>query len=297
MKSLFFRLIVLIVALSGSLVAKDDVAIVCIFQNEAPWIKEWIEFHKLQGVKHFYLYNNNSDDNYMEVLQPYIEKDLVTLKDWKYTYDYADHGHWIAIQTGAYVDCIKHYGKEMDWLAAIDTDEFLYTTGGQKLGEFLKKYHNYGGIAVNWVKFGTSGVEDFEPNKLMIEVLTQCAKYNNHQNKFIKSIVQPKYVSDCRSPHCFRYVEGKYAVNADGEKVRSTRSEIIHLSKIRINHYWTRSKKYLLEEKIPSRQKRRDAWSTERILAMCAEFEIIKDTNILQFVEPLRKKMGFTEDK
>lgn len=292
MKSFFFRFLLLFVAVSHILMAKEDVAICAIFQNEAPYLKEWIEFHKIAGVKHFYLYNNNSEDNYLEVLKPYIDQKIVTLKDWLYTYEYSDHDRWIAIQTGAYMDCIKNHGEEMEWLAAIDSDEFLYTTKGQKLGDFLQAYRDFGGVAVNWVKFGTSDVEDFTPGKLMIEELTRCLRYNSSQNQFIKSIVQPQYVSDCRSAHCFRYVEGKCAVNADKQKVTGTRSKVIHLRDIRINHYWTRSKKYLFEEKIPSRQKRRDAWSTERILEMCNQFNEVVDTTILQYVRPLRKQMA-----
>lgn len=303
MDSIVLRLMVFLFALSGTLCAKEeisapkyDVAVVAIFQNEAPYLKEWIEFHLLSGVKHFYLYNNNSTDNYLEILQPYIDKKIVTLKNWKYTYEYQNHGHWIAIQTGAYLHCIKHYGDETEWLAVIDIDEFLYTTKGQKLGEFLKNYKKFGGLAVNWVKFGTSDVYDFPPNTLMIESLLWCSQYNHKDNHFIKSIVQPKYVRDCRSAHAFKYIDGKFAVNADGEKVSGTRSRVIHLSKIRINHYWTGTMKSFIEKKIAFRQKRRD-WSTEKILSMGEEFNEIKDKNILIFASELRAKMGYNKIK
>ena len=55
------------------------VSIGAIFKNEALYLKEWIEFHRIVGVEHFYLYNNNSDDNYREVLEPYIKRNIVTL--------------------------------------------------------------------------------------------------------------------------------------------------------------------------------------------------------------------------
>ena len=57
-------------------------SIATIFRNEAPYLKEWIEYHLMMGVDHFYLYNNMSEDNYLEVLNPYIEHDIVTLVDW-----------------------------------------------------------------------------------------------------------------------------------------------------------------------------------------------------------------------
>ena len=36
--------------------------------------REWVEFHRLVGVERFFLYNNFSEDNHMEVLAPYIEE-------------------------------------------------------------------------------------------------------------------------------------------------------------------------------------------------------------------------------
>jgi len=292
MKSTCFRLVFFLIALTSSLLAKDDVVICTIFKNEAPFLKEWIEFHLLQGVKHFYMYNNNSEDNFKEVLKPYIDKNIVTLIDWLYTFEDLDHDRWIQIQTGSYMDCIKKYGDQFEWMAAIDADEFLFCPKGTKLGEFLKDYRQYGGVAVNWLKFGTSDVEDFAPNTLMIEVLTRCQKHLHPQHTFVKSIVQPKYVTQCLHAHSFKYVKGKFAVNAEGEKVSGTRSSTIHHKKIRINHYWSRSKKYLNEEKIPDRLRRRQ-WTLERVLRECAEFEKAEDTVILPFVEPLRQRMGY----
>ena len=38
-------------------------AVGAIFQNEARYLREWIEFHRRQGVERFYLYENNSSDD------------------------------------------------------------------------------------------------------------------------------------------------------------------------------------------------------------------------------------------
>ena len=56
---------------SCSLWHRYPLAICAIFKNEAPWLKEWIIYHhKVLGVKHFYLYNNDSTDNFIEILSP-----------------------------------------------------------------------------------------------------------------------------------------------------------------------------------------------------------------------------------
>ena len=33
-------------------------AICAIYRDEAPYLREWIEFHRLVGVEHFFLYDN-----------------------------------------------------------------------------------------------------------------------------------------------------------------------------------------------------------------------------------------------
>ena len=44
---------------------KYSVSLCLIFKNEAPFLKEWLDYHLTVGVDHFYLYNNNSDDDFM----------------------------------------------------------------------------------------------------------------------------------------------------------------------------------------------------------------------------------------
>lgn len=61
---------------------KYMVSFCLIFKNEAPFLKEWLDFHLTVGVDHFYLYNNNSDDNFREILEPYIGLGIVTLIEW-----------------------------------------------------------------------------------------------------------------------------------------------------------------------------------------------------------------------
>ena len=61
---------------------KYNFSICAIFKNEAPYLKEWIEYHLIFGVDHFYLYNVGSHDSFQSILKPYINKGLVTYIDW-----------------------------------------------------------------------------------------------------------------------------------------------------------------------------------------------------------------------
>ena len=57
-----------------------DLAVVAILKNEGRYLKEWLDYHLLAGVDHFYLYDNDSTDNYKEIIAPYVEAGLVTSK-------------------------------------------------------------------------------------------------------------------------------------------------------------------------------------------------------------------------
>lgn len=60
---------------------KYYLALTAIFRDEAPYLKEWIEFYRTIGVEHFYLHNHLSQDNFAEVLKPYIDDGIVTLSN------------------------------------------------------------------------------------------------------------------------------------------------------------------------------------------------------------------------
>ncbi len=91
-----------------------NLSIAAIYKNE-PDIIEWIEYHKLIGVQRFYLYDNESDDNSKDLLQPYIDDGVVI-------YHYVKGK---CKQMPVYQDAIYRYKNETKWLAIIDLDEYI----------------------------------------------------------------------------------------------------------------------------------------------------------------------------
>ena len=55
----------------------NEIAIGAIMKDEGPYLKEWLDFHILVGIKKFFLYDNESTDNTTEILKPYIERGIV----------------------------------------------------------------------------------------------------------------------------------------------------------------------------------------------------------------------------
>lgn len=54
-------------------------AICAVFRNEAKNLSEWLEHHIREGVDHLFMVDQNSNDNFMPVVQPYIDGGLLTL--------------------------------------------------------------------------------------------------------------------------------------------------------------------------------------------------------------------------
>jgi len=103
------------------------------FRNESHCIREWIEHYLNQGVEHFYLVNDNSTDNTVDILKPYIDENKVTLY-------HSNVEHFLGHQRGTYNRFfIPHLErKDTKWLLICDLDEFVYSTVYSTLPQFLE---------------------------------------------------------------------------------------------------------------------------------------------------------------
>lgn len=141
---------------------KYYISICAIFKNEGKYLLEWIEYHKMLGVDHIYLYNNNSEDNYLEILEAYINEGFITLKSWP----------MLNGQMEAYKDCYNLNKNETEWLALLDLDEFICPYKETDIKKWLIRFEAYPAVILYWQMFGTNGL--IEPNyeKLVIEQFT-----------------------------------------------------------------------------------------------------------------------------
>lgn len=265
---------------------KYDLSICVLFQNEGPYLKEWIEYHRLLGVQHFYFFNHYSTDEYKEVLKPYLQEGLVELYD---IFTIADNIEtYYAMQCKCYTDCLPRTKGISKWVAFIDPDEFLLPIQEQTLTEFLRGYEQFGGVAANWQMFGTSNLKKIPNDRLLIESLTLCAEKNFAGNRFVKSIVRPERVSHFDSAHEAVYINGYYGVNTDKFPIESEKSSIILTNKLRINHYWTRDEDFFYRIKIPRHIKWGGKPDPKSIFE---KMNCQKDETILRYVPELKKNI------
>src|SRR5438132_9854743 len=57
-------------------------SICAIYQDEAPYLREWVAFHRLIGVEHFFLYDHESTDTHRSELAPFVDDGIVLIHDW-----------------------------------------------------------------------------------------------------------------------------------------------------------------------------------------------------------------------
>lgn len=262
-----------------------NLAICSLFKDEAAYLREWIEFHKLVGVEHFYLFNNLSSDDYYTELAPYLESGEVELIQWEYAVN--DKGtNWGKIQNSAYNHGLSLACGKVKWLAILDTDEFVFPVEVYTLSEFLKDYEGFGGVSINWQMYGTSQVSKIYPGHLMIEDLIYKAPTDFNENVHVKTIVRPELVEANTNPHFCVYLPGYTQVNSAKEPFKGPFSPVL-VDKIRINHYWTRDEDFLYNVKIPRRTIRQDNSCLIRAEKINKEI----DTSIFKYVPDLKEAL------
>lgn len=218
----------------GSKVDKNKkyyISICAIFKDEGSYLKEWIEYNRIIGIQHFYLYNNFSSDNYSSVLEPYINNGIVTLIDWP-----VEQG-----QISAYEDCLEKFSKETSWLSFIDIDEFIVPKKHNDIKSFLHGFEKYPSIHLPWKMFGTSGKIERELSGLVCEDFTVC--WNGFYEH--KCIINTSYkVKNCFNLHQVVSFDSRISLpGIDQNKIFNFWGlySIDNAKKIQINHYWSKS--------------------------------------------------------
>ena len=122
------------------------------FKNEGQILREWIEHYLLHGVDHFYLIDDNSSDDFLFILEPYIDRGVVTLFQHTQPWDY-----YLGRQKDMYNHFILPKLHETQWLVMIDLDEYLWSPMSTNLKTPLQQCMHIGQIQVKNNLFGSNG--------------------------------------------------------------------------------------------------------------------------------------------
>lgn len=286
-----------------------SLAICAIVRNEAPYIAEWIAFHRLVGVSRFYLYDDRSTDRTLDVLRD-VDRGDVTIhpytEGWHSPEYYGIPNDTIPWYTTPQACAFRHFARrhkgEVKWCAFIDVDEFLFHTADEWLPDVLHCFRTSSGVVVNWLVFGSNGHKT-RPSGLTIENYTRRAQlgepapYGSHVKTIVRMCKSHRWGPN--GSHCPVFDDASEPMTQDGEWNPWSMTPCPTRYGLRINHYLHRSAEEA-DAKARGGDNNAPPWyqgyteRRERIALHDRNEE--EDREILRFLPALKREMGLPCD-
>lgn len=207
-----------------------------IVKDENEYLKEWVEYHLHLGVDHILIYDNESQIPVTQTLADPEDTGRISI----FQVSGSGYGRQVVI----YGRCLREHSHDYKWLGFIDADEFIVPTTGQNLPEILSEYEDFGGLAIPWLMYGSASHLTPPPEGVLAGYpLRSREKFE--ANRHIKSIVQCDRAAPINAitPHHFTYNGTNHCVDENRRIVRGPDiKEGRTYDKIRLNHYFTRSR-------------------------------------------------------
>jgi hypothetical protein len=252
-----------------------------IVKDENSYLQEWLDYHILLGVDHFWIYDNGSATPIKTTLKSYIEAGWVTI-------------HNISgksVQLYAYDHCIQNHQSDSKWIGFIDADEFLVIKEDVDIKHILERYEEWAGLAISSLFFGSGG-NTTRPSVGQLAGYPLRTPEKLSVNRLVKSIVQPDKVILPISPHSFLFKEGWYCVNESGLRVDAQQFPC-HVDRIQVNHYYTRSEQEWADKLKRGRGDSGNPYTDERWTRIHSTSSI-QDKNAIHLLQQIIERSGET---
>ena len=206
-----------------------DLSICLIIKDEGEYLPEWLDWHIAQGIEHFYIYDNGS--------VPPVEQFIPERYRSFCTVYYAPE----MTQMDAYNHCLAGHRTETNWIAFIDTDEFIRVLDHRPVQELLHDIPDEAdAIALPWVVYGADG----QIHKSDAPVRERFRTIVNTYPRYLpsaKCIVRTQRVYDMSAHWPVSHGRLLYVVNARGKHIRGPVDPALYTDVAVIDHYFTRS--------------------------------------------------------
>ena len=266
----------------------SNLSVCAVFKNESKDLVEWIEYHKMIGVDHFYLYNVNSSDNYRSVLRRYLREGTVTLVNWP---DFSgDKGPekeqiWmLGSKLTAYENAIQFRAKDRtQWLVLLDVNEYLVPDYEEGVLDCLSTYHFFDSLKLASCVYDAPAVNESPFKRLKIE--SKRLARNPVSSPFVKvtkEIFRPsEYLGFSWPPYNLRFREGSQFLSLDTGFVK-------------VNTYVKRNVGSPISDKLARRiNVNRSGFQPEQVDALLDEDYILEDEgcSACRYVPKLLQRM------
>lgn len=202
----------------------NNLHIMSIFKNETMNLKIWIEHYIWQGVEHFYLIDNGSTDNPLEILQYYIDTGIVTYYYRPEKYQQVQHYRYIFDK--------ENLKEKTQWLCICDLDEFFFGVEDILINS-IKDLNYYDVVYTNSFFYGSDNLVD-HPKDIRTAIIYREEYSDNYGTKYF---FKPKSITNSSEIWIHWLVES-------GTLNKKQMNEINQNNIIRLNHYRIQSFEY-----------------------------------------------------
>jgi len=230
------------------------IGIAATLKNEAPYLLEWIAFHRIVGIRTFFISDNGGDDGTSRLLRQLHRAGIIT------RFDFIDRE---VPQLSVYTEMVPRMRDIVELVAIIDGDEFIRPLEGERADQVIDAYFAdpaVSALAINWACYGSGG-QCRGGRGLVTARFRRRAEQGFSFNRLVKSIVRVDRFVSCTQPHFSNLSHGRF-IDTGGEDVRwDPRGEPGALARctwrgVRIDHFAVKSLEEF--ETIKSRRGRGD---------------------------------------
>jgi len=232
-----------------NLIMKYNSAIIAMFKNESMVIKEWIDHYKWQGIGHIYLLNNDSSDDFLPILQPYINDGYVTL------YNFPERHR----QEKYYNIVFDEVRNDMEWVITCDIDEYWFGTKFILNEYLLRLDKTFNNILSDWEMFGSCGY-DKQPSEIRKSFIMKRIKTGLSIGGYWKVISRASEVGLLKTHNHVHKNEMNNTDNTEDSWV----SKHNDFENVRLFHYQVMSKEYWETVKMSRGDAAWDRWDKIR---------------------------------
>ena len=210
---------------------KYTFTIMAIFKNETMNLKVWLDHYLWQGVEHFYLIDNNSNDNPLNILQDYIDRGIVT-------YYFKPEKHQ-QVEIYRYVFDNENIKEKTKWLCICDLDEFFFGTTTKLVNVLENEFDNYDVIYTHSFFYGSDNLINHPK-----DIRTSIVHRTHDTINGIKYIFKPSTINNSSEIWIHWLVEPGTLQKKSGQ------NETFHDTNFRLNHYICQSLEYFQNVKM-----------------------------------------------
>ncbi|GKA55417.1 glycosyltransferase family 92 protein [Tanacetum coccineum] len=168
-----------------NLINRHQVCVCTMVRNQARFLDEWVTYHGRIGVEHWFIYDNNSDDDIEETIESLVGRGYKIIRQaWP----------WIKTQEAGFSHCALRARDHCEWVGFIDVDEFLHLPSGVHLGSIISNQTSsrpeVAELRISCLNFGPSGLTQVPPQGVTIGYTCRLGMPERH-----KSIVRPDKLS------------------------------------------------------------------------------------------------------